>query len=181
MWCNQTITLWWYEICYRNSYYNAQYWYDWDTNSTYWFINDWTANDWIVSDTMQNWLISNWDWALYDWNFAIKTDWTWPCSDWFRLPTKDELDTIVTWFIYNSTTKTWNHSSGLQFQLSGLRIADGNYYNQGTDTSYWSSSSGANPGTYAWSQKFSTSDEYIFNLFLKNNSFPVRCIKNPIN
>lgn len=150
MWCTNTITVWSYEVCASNAYRYADYFYN---------------ND-------MAWMILAWHWWLYTRATAIKTDWTWPCSNWYHLPTKSEWDAIINdWkWIWQ-----WWIADSLWLKLSGYRRTSGSFAIQGSYGYYWSSTESSS--TYARYQHFHSSYE-LSSTISKNSGFAVRCIKD---
>jgi len=114
------------------------------------------------------------------------------CADGWHMPTdaeQNQLDQYLTdagntcvatrlgWDCDTAGTKLkTGGTSGFEGLLTGYRRTDSSFYNQGTGTSYWSSSES---GTNAWRRHLNSSNSTVYRGTLnKGSGFSVRCLKN---
>ena len=112
---------------------------------------------------------------LYTWEAALRA-----CPPGWRLPTIEEIEALIK--NLGSQENAYNFlieggESGFSAQLGGYRGSNGNYYNLGKNSVYWSSTEGDDGS--AWFFFFNSNNGKLYrNDNYKTNARSVRCIKD---
>ena len=148
-----------------------------------WCNASWTSWTWVPVATTytETWNISWIPWTIhyyYTWQNAMD----WCASKWWRLPTKDEFDSMISTFWWTLLSSSTTPYSAVQtkppyFMYPAGYWHDNYLYDQNRGALYWSSTKYDNTNAYRLS--FDT-NHIIMSYHLDNtySGFSVRCVKN---
>ena len=109
---------------------------------------------------------------LYDWNTAKNV-----CPKGWHLPTRNEWDALVNYMGGSSIAgKKLKAKSGFSALTCGYGASDGNFYNFGNYSYWWSSSENNTNSAYFLS--IDNNDNVFRNHLDKSSLFAVRCVKD---